>query len=500
MNNPKDIRFRRMGNVVVARIKVGKKWIDKSDNWHTVEEAREPAIKLRDELQAQYAEDHPEPEKPAEQPREWTRKGFRQELEEELARMAKRQCWATDHNYKSVTQVLWRALGEHADLPTKELKPKYFVPMRELLISGEYAQGTVEIYGKNLREMLRWMEQKGLDPQCVLEVTNLPRVGIKESGDDVFQRGHLGVMFKHEAEQDDTTRILFWIGLSGGPQMVDAVFLPIQSVDLNTGFVSYNRVKTGEVVQYCALPPLIELLRKRKEALGPGAAYFLPELIYNKKHLKKPGCNKELFEKLPERYKQKGSHNGGLVMRRFLNACGIESEELSYKSFRKHNISFWASIGIKLKVRMRMAGHNQETTHHRYDCASEMEINRASQLTWEYLQSVRDGREFFVPTTPYDMYQGLLKHWAQIPDVVRATMHSELGGSFDNLRSLLLDAFTLQTGLIKQQTAILQAENAQLREQLRELREQLREQSECLSAIKATCQQIAVKIGAEAGA
>jgi hypothetical protein len=44
MSNLKDIRFRKKGDLVTVRIKVGKAWVDRSGGWHTIAEASAPAI------------------------------------------------------------------------------------------------------------------------------------------------------------------------------------------------------------------------------------------------------------------------------------------------------------------------------------------------------------------------------------------------------------------------------------------------------------------------
>jgi len=132
------------------------------------------------------------------------------------------------------------------------------------------------------------------------------------------------------------------------------------------------------------------------------------------------------------------------VVNEFLNLCGIKTKDITYKSFRKAQISFWASIGIKLKTRMRMAGHSREDAHNRYDTPAELEILRARDITWKYVEAVRDNRPFFIPTGPYDIYEALMNHWEKFPEMMRDSIHNELGGSLARVEQLLAAGFADQ--------------------------------------------------------
>lgn len=367
-------------------------------------------------------------------------------------------------------------------LSPKKQKKSYFTRIRDLFIDGQLSQRTMELYSKTIREILRMVP--GLDPACIAELENLPKKeDITEASGDPFQQSHLAVMFKLIDTVTEIVQILFWIGASGGPQIVDTVFLPFWGIDWVTGLISYRRVKTGERIEFCALPPLLGLLKKRRDRLGPNAVYVLPELIFKKNDLRDPECNQEgwhviaKWKKVPKKVADRGAGNGAKQMTDFLKLCGIKTKGLTYKSFRKHNISFWASIGIKLKTRMRMAGHSKESAHYRYDVPAAFEIIRAKDITWRYYQAIMKSEEFFIPTTPFDIYEALMDHWKQFPAIMRDTMRQELDGSFQPLYQLMRDCFAAQ-----------RAENAQLREQLRVQEEHLR-------AIRATCQGISDHLG-----
>jgi hypothetical protein len=397
MSDPKDIRFRKKGTLVVARIKVGKKWDDHSHGWHTRAEAREPAIALRDELQAKYATEHPNVEPSAEQTAQTGQEGCRerslQELaEEQLDKYIDRQRLRAGDNLQSSLNWLWKNMGDKAKLPPKKQKKAYFTRIRNILIDGKLAQRTMELYSKTIREVLR--QVPGLDPAFIAELENLPRKDdVTEASGDPFQQSHLKTMFDLIGTVAELVQILFWVGASGGPQIVDTVFLPFWAIDWVTGMISYRRIKTGERIEFCALPPLLELLKKRRERLGPNAIYVLPEIIFKKSELRDPECNQEgwhviaKWKKVPKKIADRGAENGTKKMTAFLELCGIKTRALTHKSFRKHNISFWASIGIKLKTRMRMAGHSKENAHYRYDVPAAFEIIRAKEITWRYYQA-----------------------------------------------------------------------------------------------------------------
>ncbi len=471
MADVKDIRFRKKGRVVTVRIKVGGQWIDRSGGWHTIEEAKGPAIALRDKLQAEYAKAHPEANPGDEGGLDVTRKPSRREKSlreraaEEHAAYCKRQRLRDPKNGRSAFNWLWTVLGDKADLPPRFQKVQYFTKVRNEFLDGPLAQRTVELYSKLIREVLQRIPN--LDPKCIAELENLPKKdGPLEASGDAFQRQHFQVMFQKIGQSDETTQLLFWIGASGGPQIVDTVFLPFGAIDWTTGMIRYCRVKTGERIEFRALPPLLDRLKKRREKLGPDAVYVLPELIFLRRNRKDPACNTRGWSgfkewangKVPNATAIRGSTNGSNTMTEFLKQCGIKTSVLTHKSFRKHNISFWASIGIKLKTRMRMAGHSKQDSHHRYDVPAEFEIMRASEITWRYYQAIMKDEAFFIPTTSYDIYEELMKHWSKFPELLQAALGA--------LQVTLTESLAEQRAYVQEQAKILRSENAQLKELL----------------------------------
>jgi hypothetical protein len=493
----RDIRFRKKGKVVTIRIKVGVEWLDRSGGWRTIEEATAPAIALRDQLQAEYAKAHPELAAKAlalgvdgRKPRRGE-KSLRLRAEEERVVYCKRQRLRDPKHACSAFNWMWEQMKDKADLPPRLQKVSYFTHVRDELLDGSLGQKTVELYSKGIREILRRIPD--LDVKCIAELENLPKKdGATEASGDAFQRCHFKVMFQRAGDTDESTRVLFWTGASGGPQIVDTVFLPFWAVDWTTGMIRYFRVKTGERIEFRALPPLLDLLKSRRAKLGPDAVYVLPELIFRKNELKDPACNTKAWAgfknwdkvKVPKKAALRGALNGSNKMTAFLKLCGIKTEALTHKSFRKHNISFWASIGIKLKTRMRMAGHSQASSHYRYDVPAEFEILRAADITWRYYQAIMKDEDFFIPTTTYDIYEALTAQWSKFPELLQAILLDQFGG----LRTFLQDAFAGQREHSEAQTRILQAENAQLREQMRT-------QGRQLAAIQDSCGKVAKHLG-----
>lgn len=74
-------------------------------------------------------------------------------------------------------------------------------------------------------------------------------------------------------------------------------------------------------------------------------------------------------------------------------------------------------------------GHQRESAHYRYDVPFVDEIIRAKDITWRYYQAIMEGREFFIPTTVFDIYEGLMNHWDKFPDLLRHAMADELGSA-----------------------------------------------------------------------
>jgi hypothetical protein len=188
--------------------------------------------------------------------------------------------------------------------------------------------------------------------------------------------------------QTESLRILIWLALSGSPSLRDAVLLRLASVDWTTGLITYRRVASGSHIQFGALPPLLELLKLRKERFGPGAIYALPELIFTAAQLRNPAYNSFTWVTVPEPIVVRATAIAGNAVDEFFSSCGIRATDLPFRSFRRQNISFWASIGILLEACMRKDDSWNER-HDRYYTLAEIDILRARELTWQYLEAIR---------------------------------------------------------------------------------------------------------------
>jgi hypothetical protein len=422
MSELKDIRFRKKGALVTVRIKVGADWVDRSGGWRTIAEATAPAIQLRDKLRGEYEATHPTASQENGELTTRLGKSLRVCATEALAAYARRQRLRTTKNIESSLRWAWKTMGDKAELPPKVQTKSTFTKLRDALLDGEGLQNrTRELYSKNLRRVFGLIPT--LNQEFLHELENLPRTGstARVSG-DAFHTAHFQTMFNRIANADDTTQGLFWVGASGGPQIVDTVFIPFRAVDWTTGRIHYWRIKTHEEIDFYALPPLLEWLKRRRTELGSEAVYAFPELIYLNRELTHPECNTTSWEgfktwkngEVPQSYAVRGAMYGLSRMSAFLKSCGIKTDGITHKSFRKHNISFWASIGIKLTTRMLMAGHSRLEAHQRYDVPAQFEMVRARDILWKYYQAIMKGEEFFIPTTPYDIYEAIKNENAQL--------------------------------------------------------------------------------------
>lgn len=434
MSELKNIRFRKKGALVTVRIKVGANWVDRSGGWRTIAEATAPAIQLRDKLQGEYDANHPTAS--PEDGEVTVRKGKSLQVcaTEALVTYGRRQRLRTTKNIESALRWAWRVIGVKAELPPKEQVKATFTKLRDALIdSPNLANRTRELYSINLRRVFGLIPT--LNREFLHELANLPRTGstARVSG-DAFQVTHFQTMFSRIGDADDTTQGMFWIGASGGPQIVDTVFIPFSAVDWTTGRIHYWRIKTHEEIDFYALPPLLAWLKRRRTLLGEDAVYAFPELVFLSKEQDQPDCNTSAWAgfntwkhgEVPQSCVVRGAANGLKHMVAFLKSCGIKTDGITHKSFRKHNISFWASIGIKLTTRMLMAGHSRLEAHQRYDVPAQFELVRARDILWKYYQAIMKGEEFFIPTTPYDIYEAIKNENAQLREQLNGQRHEIL--------------------------------------------------------------------------
>lgn len=181
--------------------------------------------------------------------------------------------------YQAALDSLWKVLGPEAELPTDQQKSALFAQVHATLLVSGLSETTARLQTALLRGLLRETITHGLNPACVAALSISKHRAPKESVVS-FQKPHLKIILEHLQFQSETLRLLIWIALSGGCQIVDAVLLRFSHIDWNTGIISYPRTKTGQVAEFAALPPLMEILSQRRAQLGPQAVFVMPELIF----------------------------------------------------------------------------------------------------------------------------------------------------------------------------------------------------------------------------
>ena len=402
----RDIHLKYQDGLWVARIKVAGKWLSRSNGWVTRVQAEVGARALRNKLQAEVpAVVAPALPVTAVKPA----KTFRTDLLAKLEEHIHRQRLRNPDPHRRSAHYLLEGLGIHADDGVAEQQPRWFAKVRDFMVDdANLKKGTRNMYARYMRELLKHLLPLGLNSACIDELKNLPSSGVSESSGEPFSQEQLRVMMVHEPQQSELCRILFWIGASGGPQVVDAAFITFSGIDFETGLCRWQRIKSRETIGFAALPPLLELLKKRRADLGADAVYVLPEMVFSEVERKNPLCNTVPWDEVPVAVATAAAQRVTKVVTDFLKLCGIKAPGITNKSWRKHNISLWASIGIKQKTRMRMAGHTSLDQHNRYDTPADFEICRARDIMWRYYQAIAAGKPFDIPTTPYDIYEALV--------------------------------------------------------------------------------------------
>ena len=316
-------------------------------------------------------------------------------------------------------------LKKHAHDEVPDQKPCYWAKCREWLIDkSNLSANTLETYTKGAREVLkRYLVGLGLNPDCIEQVERLPIAAIaaadnSEAAGLPFSRPQLEIIFEKESAQSDTVRLLTWLGASGGLQIGDATFFRLEYYDPITRMVRGRRVKTKAIYEFKALPPLHELLVKRRAELGEKAVYALPELIFTREQRRDPECNTVPWDDVPADYMEGAASCAGTKVAEFLEQCGIKCPELTQKSWRKLLISVWASLGLREKVRMRMAGHRALEEHIRYDTPAHFEMGRTADVVWRMFCAIKAKKPFFIPTTVFDVYDALHEELERLPEII----------------------------------------------------------------------------------
>jgi integrase len=335
--------------------------------------------------------------------------------------------------------ILLKALGSRADSDPKDLRPEHFVGVRLALAEGGFARITCCLVAKILQMVIPY----GLDPSCLKALRDLPTGPAMREVQPV-RNNVLKIILKALVDQIESVQILIWLALSGMPYLLDAVLLRFVSIEWSTGLIRVRRHKTGVTLEFGALPPLLDLLKRRQERLGPDAVYVFPEFIFSKAELLDPRCNREPSEEPSRQIGAPALHRARQVITEFLDRCNV-GRHCHFRALARHMLSFWTSIGISFKTRMQSFGQAAESAHNRLELATEFEIVRARDIAWNYIQAIQEDRPFVAPSTHYEVYEMLVKHWERVlPELLRGSVHNEVRCSVAEQQNAMVEALTQQ--------------------------------------------------------
>lgn len=193
---------------------------------------------------------------------------------------------------------------------------------------------------------------------------------------------HLKLILESLCQQPKAIQILIWICLSRPLWLLDAIFLRFSNINWDTGLIHCKRVKTGESVDFFALPPLLTLLHERSARLGPSAVYVFPELIFDEAELLDPLCNRSDWVVVPISVAQRAVMNGSAQIKSYFRKIGIKDRCITYKSLRRHMVLVLVSLGVLGELPAAI-GSGAQLPH-------EAEILSAKELTWLYLRLIWD--------------------------------------------------------------------------------------------------------------
>lgn len=338
-----------------------------------------------------------------------------------------------------VVDRFFSALGAEAKLSPDRQTPASFAKVRAGIINSGPAENLIFQQLHLVRRVLRRLVPMGLMPECI-DALVWVRAAACRSGIPELQKSSVKMVIQRLTTQIETIRLLIWIFVSGALQLIDAVVLEFTNIDWDTGLISYRRTKSGEIVRFAALPPLMEILRERRSRFGPDATYVIPELMFTQADHKDPKCNTIRWERIPPQVLARASAKASQLLSEFFKDCGLEGGALNYKALRAHLISLWAGVGIRSKTRMRMCGHRVEMWHNRFDEPLDTEILAARDVTWNYLQAVLEDRSFAYPTTSYAVQESLRHISEGVRDDIKESvdqLQGKVGIEFSRLNEQL---------------------------------------------------------------
>ena len=296
---------------------------------------------------------------------------------------------STRWNYGRAGELIVEALGELAQHEPEELDPVDYVKVREKLDQDIPDASRRQVAGM-IRRLTRELIQRGLPPGCLHHLNSVQGKSQNEASGRPFEGSHIRQMMVQLPHEPEVIKGMVYIGLSGGPQVIDVGTLEHDEINRENGMVRRNRIKVDDAkVEFALLPCALEWVRSRYKE---GEIYVFPELMFRESELKDPNCNREAVPLDKTRTKHI-SKKGIDLFNAFLRRAGITSREYSFKSFRQQVVSLLSSQGIKEKVRMRVTGHQVSWSHTRYDFPAEWEFLRVRDILDRNLKAICEGKE-----------------------------------------------------------------------------------------------------------
>jgi hypothetical protein len=241
-----------------------------------------------------------------------------------------------------------------------------------------------------VRRLTRELIHRGLPRACLHHLDNVQGKSQNEASGEPFSAEHISQMLAQLPQEPEFIKGMVYLGLSGGPQMIDVGTLEQNEINRETGMVRRKRIKVDDAkVEFALLPCALEWFRSRYKE---GDIYVFPELVFREDELQDPNCNRKpvLLDGSRKKYIRTKGIN---LFNEFLTRAGITSQEVSFKSFRQHLVSLLSSQGVKEKLRMRITGHQVSWSHTRYDFPAEWEFFKARDILDQNLTAIREGKK-----------------------------------------------------------------------------------------------------------
>jgi hypothetical protein len=276
-----------------------------------------------------------------------------------------------------------------------------------------------------VRRLTRELIHRGLPRACIHHLDNVQGKSQNEASGEPFSTEHIRQMLAQLPQEPEFIKGMVYLGLSGGPQMIDVATLEQNEINRETGMVRRKRIKVDDAkVEFALLPCALECFRSRYKE---GDIYVFPELVFREDELRDPNCNRKPV--LLDGSRKKLIRTKGInLFNDFLTRAGITSQEVSFKSFRQYLVSLLSSQGVKEKVRMRMTGHQVSWSHTRYDFPSEWEFFKARDILDQNLKAIREGKKVRYVLSlgeVVDELDGALRQASALEDARAQQRHNE---------------------------------------------------------------------------